>query len=69
MNQSRHVPIVCLAGALALTAGPVGGPTPAVLKVLDLFQAAANRRVIESAEKVIRPYAVSTSAQAQLAVP
>lgn len=38
MNQSRHIPIVCLAGALALAAAPVGGPAPAVPKVLDLFQ-------------------------------
>lgn len=37
MNQSRHI-LVSLAGALALAAAPVGGTSPAVPKVLDLFQ-------------------------------
>jgi hypothetical protein len=38
MGQFRHIPIPCMAGALALAAAAVGSPGPAVPKVLDLFQ-------------------------------
>src|SRR5438445_288678 len=38
MSRSRLVVVLCLSGALVLAAAPFSVPSPAVPKVLDLFQ-------------------------------